>query len=72
MLAKFCSTPSTVEKKEQSTGVSNSVRQELVGVNATFCDDDLLAKMLAKTDLVSKIVSKMLVLAGVFNLLTSY
>ena len=42
-----------------------------MGVNATFCDD-LLAKMLAKTDLVSKIVSKQLVLAGVFNLLTSY
>ena len=71
MLVKFCSTPSTVEKKEQSTGVSNSVRKEIVGVDATFCDD-LLAKMLPKTDLVSKIVSKQLVLGGVFELLTSY
>lgn len=46
-----------------------------MGVNATFCDD-LLAKMLAKTDLVSKIVSKIvskqLILGGVFELLTSY
>ncbi len=71
MLVKFCSTPFRVKKKEQSTGVSNSVRKGIVGVNATFCDV-LLAKMLAKTDLVSKIVSKELILAGVFELLTSY
>ena len=71
MLAKFCSTPSTVEKKEQSTGVSNSVRNEIVGVITIFCDV-LLAKMLAKTDLVNKIVSKQLVLVGVLELLTGY
>ncbi len=63
MLVKFCSTPSLVEKIEQSTGVSCSVRKETVGGNATFCDV-LLAKMLAKTDLVSKIVSKQINLIG--------
>ena len=57
--SKFCTTPTTVEKEEESAGVSNSVRKEIVGVNLSFCDV-LLAKMLAKTDLVGKNVSKIL------------
>ena len=69
-VSKFGTTTTTVEKEEQTTGVSNYVGEEIVGVKVTFV---MICELkYQQMDLIIKIISKQIILEGVFEQLISY